>query len=195
MAAVIVHSDFGAQENKVCHHFHYFPFICHEVMGSDAMILGFWMLSFKFFTLFFIHKVLFHSLFSPSSRGFNSSWLSAVRVVSSAYLRLLIFLSAILIPACAASSPVFSHDVCCIYVKLAGWQYTALTYSFPNLEPVPCFMSGSNCCFLTCCIAVSHCPHCSLKSGQARHELKRLGDSRSHWSCRAFILSWLTQQP
>ena len=23
-------------------------------------------------------------------------------------------------------------------------------YSFPNLEPVHCFMSGSNCCFLTC---------------------------------------------
>ena len=23
-------------------------------------------------------------------------------------------------------------------------------YAFPNLEPVYCFMSGSNCCFLTC---------------------------------------------
>ena len=32
----------------------------------------------------------------------------------------------------------------------AGWQYTALTYSFPNLEPVCCSMSGSDCCFLTC---------------------------------------------
>ena len=27
---------------------------------------------------------------------------------------------------------------------------TALTYSFPNLEPVCCSMSSSNCCFLTC---------------------------------------------
>ena len=26
---------------------------------------------------------------------------------------------------------------------------TALTYSFPNLEPVCCSMSSSNCCFLT----------------------------------------------
>ena len=26
----------------------------------------------------------------------------------------------------------------------------ALTYSFPNLEPVCCSMSSSNCCFLTC---------------------------------------------
>ena len=32
-------------------------------------------------------------------------------------------------------------------------QYTALTYSFPNLEPVccsNCSMSSSNCCFLIC---------------------------------------------
>ena len=39
-------------------------------------------------------------------RLYNSS-LSALRVVSSAYLRLLIFLPAILILACASSSPVF----------------------------------------------------------------------------------------
>ena len=37
----------------------------------------------------------------------SSSSLSAIRVVSSAYLRLLIFLPAMLIPACASSSPVF----------------------------------------------------------------------------------------
>ena len=37
----------------------------------------------------------------------SSSSLSAVRVVSSAYLRLLIFLPVILIPACASSIPVF----------------------------------------------------------------------------------------
>ena len=28
--------------------------------------------------------------------------------------------------------------------------YIALTYSFPDLEPVYCPMSSSNCCFLTC---------------------------------------------
>ena len=28
--------------------------------------------------------------------------------------------------------------------------YTALMYFFPDLEPVCCFMSSSNCCFLTC---------------------------------------------
>ena len=40
-------------------------------------------------------------------RLFSSSSLSAIRVVSFAYLRLLLFLPAILIPACASSSPVF----------------------------------------------------------------------------------------
>ena len=32
----------------------------------------------------------------------------------------------------------------------AGWQCTALTYSFPYLKPVCCSMSSSNWCFLTC---------------------------------------------
>ena len=51
---------------------------------------------------------LFHSPFSLSSRGFfSSSSLSAIRVVSPAYLKLLIFLPAILIPACASFSPAF----------------------------------------------------------------------------------------
>ena len=70
------------------------PSICHEVMGPDAMIFVFWMLSFKpTFSL---------SSFASIKRLFNSS-LSAVRVASSAYLRLLIFLLTILIPACASS--------------------------------------------------------------------------------------------
>ena len=46
MASVTIHSDFGAQENKLCHCFHWFS-ICHEVMGPDVMIFTFWMLSFK----------------------------------------------------------------------------------------------------------------------------------------------------
>ena len=65
------------------------PSICHEVMGLDAMIFVFWMLSFKpAFSL---------SSFTFIKRLLSSFWLSAIRVVSSAYLRLLIFLLAILI--------------------------------------------------------------------------------------------------
>ena len=57
--------------------------ICHEVMGLDAMIFVFWMLSFKpTFSL---------SSFTFIKRLFSSS-LSARRVMSSAYLRLFIFL-------------------------------------------------------------------------------------------------------
>ena len=41
MAVVTICSDFGAQEDKVCHCFHCFPTICHEVMGLDAMIFIF----------------------------------------------------------------------------------------------------------------------------------------------------------
>ena len=76
------------------------PSICHEVMGQDAMILVFWMLSFKpTFSLF---------AFTFIKRLFSSSSLSAIRVVSSVYLRLLIFLPAILIPTCAPPAQHFS---------------------------------------------------------------------------------------
>ena len=46
MAAITICSDFGAQENKVTVSI-VSPSICHKVMGPDAMILVFWMLSFK----------------------------------------------------------------------------------------------------------------------------------------------------
>ena len=75
------------------------PSICHEVMGLDAMLFVFWMLIFKpAFPL---------SSFNFYQRFFRCSLLSAIRVVSSAYLRLLIFSPAILIPVCASSSPAF----------------------------------------------------------------------------------------
>ena len=45
--------------------------------------------------------------FTFIKRLFSSYSLSATRVVSSAYLKLLIFLLAILIPACDSSSPAF----------------------------------------------------------------------------------------
>ena len=79
---VTICSDFGAQENKVCLCFHCFSIYCHEVMGPNAMILVFSMLSFKpSFSL---------SSFTFIKRFFSSSLLSAIRVVSSKYLRLLI---------------------------------------------------------------------------------------------------------
>ena len=83
------------------------PSICHEVMGLDAMILVFWILSVKpAFSL---------DSFTFIKRLFSSYSLPAVRVVSSAYLRLLLLFLAILIPACACFiQPSISHDVLCI---------------------------------------------------------------------------------
>ena len=75
-------------------------------MGLDAMIFVFWMLSFK--------PAFLLSSFTFFKRLFTSSLLSTIRVVSSAYLRLLIFLPVILIPACASSSPAF-HLMYCAY--------------------------------------------------------------------------------
>ena len=99
MAAANTSSDFGPQESKVCQCFHFSPSIYHEVIGPDAMIFIFWRQSFK--------PGFSFSSFTFNKRLFSSSSLSAFRVLSSAYLRLLIFLPAILIPACASSSPPF----------------------------------------------------------------------------------------
>ena len=98
IAAVTICSDFGAPKIKSVTVSPVSPSICHEVMGLDAMILVFWVFSFKpTFSLssFIFIKRLFSSL------------LSAISLVSSAYLRLLTFLLAVLIPACASSSPAF----------------------------------------------------------------------------------------
>ena len=110
------------------------PPICHEVMGLDAMMLVFGKLSCK--------PAFSHPSFT-FKRLFSSSLLSAMRMVSSAYLRLL-FLPAILIRACASSKLAF--HITYIAYNL-NKQYTALTYSFPSLEPVCCSMSSSNCGF------------------------------------------------
>ena len=86
-------------------------------MGLDAMIFVFWILSFKpTFSL---------SSFTFIKRLFSSSLLSAIRVVSSPYLRLLIFLLAVLIPACASSSPSF-------LVMYSAWK---LNKQGDNIQP------------------------------------------------------------
>ena len=75
------------------------PSIYHEEMGPDATILLFLVFNFKLaFVLFF---------FTLIKRFFSPSLLSAVRVISSTYLRLLMFLPAVLFPACDSSSLAF----------------------------------------------------------------------------------------
>ena len=73
------------------------------------MILVFWMLNFKpTFSL---------SSFTSIKRLFSFSLLSAVWVVLSAYLRLLIFFLTILIPACTSSGLVF-----CMIFSAYNWN-------------------------------------------------------------------------
>ena len=104
-AAVMVHNDFGAQENKSCYCFHFFSFYLPWGNGTRCHDLSF--LDIAFQTSFSL------SSFPFIKRLFSFSSLSAIKVVSSAYLMLLIFLQAILIPACHLSSPAFhmGHSV------------------------------------------------------------------------------------
>ena len=77
--------------------------IFYEVMGLHAMILVFWMLSFKpAFSL---------SSFTLIKRPLSSSSLSYIRMVSFANMKLLVFLPAILLPACNS----FSLVLCMMY--------------------------------------------------------------------------------
>ena len=99
MAAVTICSDLGApQKIKSATVSTVSPFICHEVMRPDALILVFECS---------VLSQLFHTPFTFTKRLFSSSSLSAIGVMSSAYLRLLIFLLAILIPAYASFSLAF----------------------------------------------------------------------------------------
>ena len=92
------------------------------------MILMFWILSFKpGFSLCSLTFV---------KRLFSISLLSPIRMVLSACLRVLIFLLALLIPACASSSPTlcFVYDVsslCCfVGTETASWKYCLFLWSF-----------------------------------------------------------------
>ena len=90
------------------------PYVCHEATGLDAMILVWLMLSLK-------------QGYSPSSFTliktlFSSSSISAFRVVSSAYLRFLIFF---LFPVCDSCSLVFCmmYSACKLNKQSDNIQY------------------------------------------------------------------------
>ena len=134
---------FGAQENKICHCLHFFPIYLLWIDGT------------RFHDLSCLNVVLrppFHSSFSPFiKRVFSSSSLSAIRVLPSVYLNLLIFLWAVLIPAWHSSSLAFCLIYCAYKLNKQGdniqpWQthFSILNQSFFYS------MSSFNCCFLTC---------------------------------------------
>ena len=108
------------------------PSICHEVMGPDVMILVFWMLTFQ--PTFSLSSCTF------TRRLFSSSSLYAIRVASSAYLRLLIFLPAILILACASPSLAFHvmYSACKLNKQGDNKQPWRTPFPIWNQSVVPC---------------------------------------------------------
>ena len=132
---------FWKPPKKICHCFHCFPIYLPWSDGTGCHDLSLWMLKFK--PTFLLSSFIF------IKRLFSSSSLSAIRVVSSAYLRLLIFLPALLIPAVLHPAQHFLW--CILHISLIS---RVAIYSLDILFPwfgVSLFsMSRSNCCFLTC---------------------------------------------
>ena len=132
MAAVTIRRDLEAPKNKVLTVSIVSPSICHEVMGLNAMILVFWMLSFQ--------QTFSLSSFTFIKRLFNSSSVSAIRMVSSEYLRLLIFLPVTLIPFYASSSLAFRIMYSAYKFNKQGDNIQPWCTPFPiwNQSVVPC---------------------------------------------------------
>ena len=126
MAAISIQRDFGTQENEVCHCFYIFP---NYLPRRDWT----WCHNLSFLNAEF--KPTFSLAFTFIKRLFGSSSLSAIIVVSSACLRLLIFLLAILIPVCDSSNLAF-HMMCSAYKLNKQDDSTQLCLTlFPILNP------------------------------------------------------------
>ena len=132
MAAVIICRDFGAPQNKVSHCFHCFPIYLQWSDGTKCHDLHSLNVKFK--------PDVSLSYFTFIKRLFSSSSISAMRVVSSAYLRIMIFLPAILIPACASSSWAFHMTFSAYKLNKQGDNIQPLYTPFPiwNQSALPC---------------------------------------------------------
>ena len=125
MAAVTVHRDFGAQENKICPCFHFVPFCLPWCDGTGCY------LSFLYVSL---------SSFTFIKRLFSSSSLSAIRVVSFA-------LSEVVDISPGNPDSIFSfiqdgisHDVLCTELNKHGDNIQPCHTPFPilNQSVAPC---------------------------------------------------------
>ena len=104
-----------------------------------------WMLNFK--PVFFFFTFLFH--LHQEALSLSSSSLSTLRMVSSAYLRLLVFLLEFCLPACDSSGPTFCMMYPAYKLNKQDDNRKPWCTPFPTLKPAYCSMSSSNCCFLT----------------------------------------------
>ena len=121
------------KKNLIRHCFHFFHLYLAWSDGTECHDLTF--LNVEFQTSFF--TLLFHII----KRLFSSSSLSAIRVVSTVYLRLLIFLPAVLIPACDSSTPAFHMMYSAYKLNKQGDNIQPCHTPFPILnQSVPCLV-------------------------------------------------------
>ena len=128
MTALTICSDFGAQENEVSHCFHCFSIYLPWTDGTTCHDLS------------FLSVELSLSSFTFIKRLFSSYSLSAIRVVSSAYLRLLIFLPTILVTTCASFHLAFRMMYSAYKLNKQGDNIRPWCTPFPiwNQSVVPC---------------------------------------------------------
>ena len=130
MAAVTICSDFGAQENEVSHCFHCFPIYLPWSNGTRCHDLCFLNIMSTFsLSSFHLHQEVFLFLFTFCHKG------GVIRVSE-----MLIFLSAILIPAFASSSPAFLRMYSAYKLNKQGdnIQPWLTPFSIWNQSVVPC---------------------------------------------------------
>ena len=156
MSAITICSDFGAQKNKVSH---CFP-ICHEVMGPDAMILVFWLLSFK--PTFSLSKYELKSLLfgegngnpQPTPRD-GGAWWAVVYGVAQSQTQLK-WLS-------SKQRTILYKWLNCLFTALLT-QGAARTLSLQVCASLPFSLNWTNCFFVcspSCCNAVSNNKLCT----------------------------------
>ena len=116
-----------------------YVFLCFPIYlpWSDATVyhdLSFWMLSFK--------PVFFHYPLSLHQETLIPLWFFAIRVVSYAYLKLLIFFPAILTQACASSSLAFHMKYSAYKLNKQGDNIQPWCTPFPiwNQSIIPCLV-------------------------------------------------------
>ena len=126
MAAVTFLSDLWAQENNICHCIYFFPFYLPWSDGTECHDLSFLNVESQ--------ASIFTFLFTFIKSLLSSSSLSAIMVVSSAYLKLLIFLPAILIPVCDLSSLAFHMMYSTYKLNMQGDNIQPCHASFPILN-------------------------------------------------------------
>ena len=136
MAAVTVYSDSEAQENNICHSFHFFPFDLLWRNGTRCLFFFFFNVEFQagFFT----------SLFHPYQEAV---------LVPLHFLPLcgIVCISEVvdIFPGKLVIHLLWQFIRCTLYRSwISRWHYTALILYFASFEPVYCSMSGSNMIFI-----------------------------------------------